>query len=51
MEYMQSSAEGRAAEWKKGAFKKNRQKDAAQAISEAEERLRSERIENQENLH
>lgn len=43
-----SSAEGRAAEWKKDAFKKNRQKDAAQAISEAEERLRSERIENQE---
>lgn len=43
-----SSAEGRAAEWKKDAFKKNRLKDAAQAISEAEERLRSERIENQE---
>lgn len=43
-----SSAEGRATEWKKDAFKKNRQKDAAQAISEAEERLRSERIENQE---
>lgn len=43
-----SSAEGRATEWKKDAFKKNRLKDAAQAISEAEERLRSERIENQE---
>lgn len=41
-------AEKKGAEWKKDAVKKNRQKDAAQAISEAEERLRSERIENQE---
>lgn len=41
-------AKKKGAEWKKDAVKKNRQKDAAQAISEAEERLRSERIENQE---
>lgn len=41
-------AEKKGAEWKKDAVKKNRQKDAARAISETEERLRSERIENQE---
>lgn len=43
-----SEAEKKGAEWKRDVVKKNRQKDAAQAISEAEERLRSERIENQE---
>ncbi|MCI9127339.1 MAG: hypothetical protein HFG28_09095 [Eubacterium sp.] len=43
-----SVAEDKAAEWKEGTVKKNRQKDAAQAISEAEERLKSEKIENQE---
>lgn len=43
-----SSAESKATEWKKGEVKKNRQKDVAQAISEAEERLESEKIENQE---
>lgn len=44
-----SSAEIKAAEWKKDAVKKNRQQDVVQAISEAEERLKSEKIENQEN--
>lgn len=43
-----SFAESKAAEWKNGAVKKNRQKDVSQAISETEERLRSEKIENQE---
>ena len=43
-----SSAESKAVEWKKGAVKKKRQQDVAQAISEAEERLKSEKIENQE---
>lgn len=43
-----SSAENKAAEWKRSAVKKNRQKDVAQAISDAEARLKSEKIENQE---
>lgn len=43
-----SEAEKKGVEWKEGAVKKNRQKDADQAISEAEERLKTERIENQE---
>lgn len=43
-----SNAERKASEWKESTVKKNRQKDLAQAISEAEERLKSERIENQE---
>ena len=43
-----SDAEEKAAEWKKIAVQKNRQKDAAQAINEAEERLKTERIENEE---
>lgn len=43
-----STAESKATEWKKDAIKKNRQNDVAQAISEAEERLKSEKIENQE---
>lgn len=43
-----SEAEKKGAEWKKDAVKKNRQKDAVQAISEVEERLKSEQIENQE---
>lgn len=43
-----SSAEIKAVEWKEGTIKKNRQKDAAQALSEAEERLKTEKIENQE---
>ena len=43
-----SSAERRATEWKESAVKKNRQKDVIQAINEAEERLKSEKIENQE---
>ena len=43
-----SEAEKKGVEWKKDAVKKNRQKDVAQAVSDAKERLRSERIENQE---
>ncbi|WP_075678587.1 hypothetical protein [Roseburia sp. 831b] len=43
-----SVAESKAAEWKKNTVKKNRQKDVAQAIGEAEERLKTEKIENQE---
>lgn len=43
-----SVAESKAAEWKENAVKKNRQKDVAQAIGEAEERLKTEKIENQE---
>lgn len=43
-----SSAEIKAVEWKEGTIKKNRQKDVAQALSEAEERLKTEKIENQE---
>ncbi len=43
-----SFAESKAAEWKEGAVKKNRQKDVEQAISEAEERIKSEKIESQE---
>ena len=43
-----SEAEKKGVEWKKDTVKKNRQKDVAQAISDAEERLRSERIENKE---
>lgn len=43
-----SSAEIKAVEWKEGTIKKNRQKDAEQALSEAEERLKTEKIENQE---
>lgn len=41
-------AESKATEWKKDAVKNNSKKDAEQAISEAEERLKSEKIENQE---
>lgn len=43
-----SAAESKAAEWKENAIKKNRQSDVAQALSEAEERLKGEKIENQE---
>ena len=43
-----SSAENKAEEWKKGTIKKNRQQDAEKAIGEAEERLKTEKIENQE---
>ncbi|MCI8529559.1 MAG: hypothetical protein HFH82_10470 [Lachnospiraceae bacterium] len=43
-----SEAERKGAEWKEGAVQKNRQKDAVQAVFEAEERLKAERIENQE---
>lgn len=43
-----SSAERKATEWKENAVKRNRQKDVTQAINEAEERLKSEKIENQE---
>lgn len=43
-----SSAERKATEWKESEVKRNRQKDVTQAISEAEERLKSEKIENQE---
>ena len=41
-------AEKKGGEWKETTAKKNRQKNAVQAISEAEERLKSERIENQQ---
>lgn len=43
-----SEAEKKGAEWKKQVVKKNRQKNAAQAISEVEKRLKVEKIENQE---
>lgn len=43
-----SSAERKATEWKESEVKRNRQKDVTQAINEAEERLKSEKIENQE---
>ncbi len=43
-----AEAEKKSVEWKKNSVKKNRQKDAMLAVSEAEERLKSERIENQE---
>lgn len=43
-----SFAESRAAEWKEGTVKKNRQKDVEQVLSEVKERLKSEKIENQE---
>ena len=43
-----SSAERKTTEWKESEVKRNRQKDVTQAISEAEERLKSEKIENQE---
>ena len=43
-----SEAEKKGVEWKKDTVKKNRQKDVVQAVSDAEERLKSERIENQE---
>lgn len=43
-----SFAENKAAEWKTDEIKKNRQQDVTQAISEAEERLKLEKIENQE---
>ena len=41
-------AEKKASEWKENTVKKHRQKDVAQAINEAESRLKSEKIENQE---
>lgn len=43
-----SIAESKASAWKENAVKKNRQKDVAQAIGEAEERLKNEKIENKE---
>lgn len=43
-----ANAEKKANEWKEGTVRKNRHKDAAQAITEAEERLKTEKIENQE---
>ena len=43
-----SAAESKAAEWKANEVKKNRPKNVAQAISEAEERLKSEKIESLE---
>ena len=43
-----AAAEKKGGEWKETTAKKNRQKNAVQAISEAEERLKSERIENQQ---
>lgn len=43
-----SAAESKAAEWKANEVKKNRPKNVAQAISEAEERLKSEKIESME---
>lgn len=43
-----SEAERKSAEWKERAVKKNRHMNASEAINEVEERLKSERIENQE---
>ena len=43
-----SVAESKAAEWKVGTIKKNRQQDASKAINDAEERLKLEKLENQE---
>ena len=43
-----SVAESKAAEWKEGTIKKNRQQDASKAINDAEERLKLEKLENQE---
>lgn len=43
-----STAERKAAEWKANEVKKNRPQNVAQAISEAEERLKSEKIESLE---
>lgn len=43
-----TAAEKKVVTWKESTVKKNRQKDAAQAIREVEERLKSEQIENQE---
>lgn len=41
-------AKKKASEWKENTIKKHRKKDVAQAINEAESRLKSEKIENQE---
>ena len=41
-------AEKKASEWKEKTVKKHQKKDVAQAINEAESRLKSEKIENQE---
>lgn len=43
-----SEAEKKGTEWKEKTVKKNRQKDVIQVVSEAEERLKSEKIENEE---
>lgn len=43
-----SEAEKKGVEWKNDTVKKNRQKNAVKAINDAEERLQSEQIENQE---
>lgn len=47
-ELIKEAAESKASEWKEGTIKKNRKKDVAEAINEAEARLKSESIENQE---
>ena len=43
-----SEAEKKASDWKENTVKKHHQKNVAQAINEAESRLKSEKIENQE---
>jgi hypothetical protein len=43
-----SAAEHKTAEWKESTVTKNRQKNVAAAVSEVEERLKAEKIENQE---
>lgn len=43
-----SKAEKKCIEWQSETIEKNRQRDAVQAVSEVEERLRAERIENKE---
>ncbi|WP_338993827.1 hypothetical protein KST26_01295 [Fusobacterium animalis] len=43
-----SEAEKKASDWKENIVKKHRQKNVAQGINEAESRLKSEKIENQE---
>jgi hypothetical protein len=47
-DFIISNAESKATEWKENSIKKNYQKNASQAITEAEERIKSEQIENKE---
>lgn len=49
-DFIISNAENKVAEWKESFTKKNHQKNASQIITEAEERLKSEQIEDQEKI-